>query len=121
MPTEKTIGANRPGRKPTWRCALLWAVAGAALFLGVDGSRRVWVPYGVPPGANYPPTTLWEMAYTAFSSNGRLVGSSGLPVREVYTFSVAVGSFGLLVHGATAGLLGYLALSWLRQRKGGAE
>jgi hypothetical protein len=60
------------------------------------------------------------MASTAFSSHdGRLVGRTGLSVGQNYKLSVAAGSFSALTYGGTAGLVGYLAYTWLRQGKGG--
>src|SRR4051794_26590533 len=86
--------------------ALLWAVAGAALFLGVGAALPVWrvppryPPSGVGPGDRGP---LWR-------SVGYCLGED--PLREVLDATpsaVRMLRFAgwLLAAGATAGLLGY--------------
>lgn len=94
--------------RPTLRGALLWAVVGAALFLGVGATLPVWPTETVavgPPGTAIQfergQGTVWESARSFGLVSGVALG-------------VAV-----LLGGGVAGVLARLGFLALSRRKGG--
>jgi hypothetical protein len=107
----RSAPANPDGRRPagtTLRGAVLWAVVGAALLLGVGAALPMWIsgPASANTSLGTTKVTLWEAAP---STRWQLSVTDEL---VLYTLL-------LLVGGTVTGLLGYFACIRIWQSKGG--
>jgi hypothetical protein len=108
---------------PTLRGALLWAVVGAALFVGVGAALPVW-PGGVEI-ASWRRTEFWWALYDQWLWAQGVWEAWKDPkwqdlINRPGTEDLASGSVALVLSGAATGMLGHLAWFRLRRRKGGA-
>src|SRR5262245_20567699 len=111
MNPHEPVRPERPGAARTsWRGALLWAAAGAGLFLGVGAGVPGWPPWEItigPPGRaivmNDGPAPLWEAARSL-----GLVNALARP-----------GVVALLAGGGVAGMLARTVFVAVSRQKGG--
>jgi hypothetical protein len=112
MTNEPAVTGARRTARPTLRGALLWAVAGAGLFVGVGEELPVW-----PINAEYRAEFWCAFYHEWLWANGAWLGNNGLIGRPGARWLVA-NLLGFAICGALAGLLGYFARHRMRRRKG---